>query len=270
MRYYLSFIIFFVGSALFAQDPVKNLVDKLAGSYLENGNGALVIGVKANGVSRIYYYGKKAIDKNVLPDSSDIFEIGGITETFTNIVLADKAIKGEVSIDGRLQDYLDENVPAVVYQPFICKPVDLVDPSTIKWSQYSEKYFPFHLRQRDGAENTLGVLKFMFSNPYAIYLHDTNSRTLFSKENRWLSHGCIRLDKAKNFAQLLCETSTYNFNTDSLNRYMLIKSRIKVAIYPEIPIHIRYYSIEADSNNVNFYPDVYQIDSKMHQALQNN
>lgn len=129
MRYYLSFIIFFVGSALFAQDPVKNLVDKLAGSYLENGNGALVIGVKANGVSRIYYYGKKAIDKNVLPDSSDIFEIGGITETFTNIVLADKAIKGEVSIDGRLQDYLDENVPAVVYQPFICKPVDLgADP----------------------------------------------------------------------------------------------------------------------------------------------
>jgi len=147
---------------------------------------------------------------------------------------------------------------------------NLVDPSTIKWSQYSEKYFPFHLRQRDGTENTLGVLKFMFSNPYAIYLHDTNSRTLFSKENRWLSHGCIRLDKAKNFAQLLCETSTYNFNTDSLNRYMEIKSRIKVAIYPEIPIHIRYYSIEADTNNVNFYPDIYQIDNKMHQALQNN
>ncbi len=147
---------------------------------------------------------------------------------------------------------------------------NLVDPSTINWKRYSEKYFPFRLRQRDGTENTLGVLKFMFSNPYAIYLHDTNSRTLFSKENRWLSHGCIRLDKAKNFAQLICETSTYNFNTDSLNRYMEIKSRIKVAIYPEIPIHIRYYSIEADTNNVNFYPDIYQIDNKMHQALQNN
>ncbi|MBK8584690.1 MAG: serine hydrolase [Bacteroidetes bacterium] len=129
MRYYLSCIIFFVGSALFAQDPVKGLVDKLAGSYLENGNGALVIGVKTNGVSHIYYYGKKASDKNVLPDSSDIFEIGGITETFTSIVLADKAMKGEMSIDGRLQDYLDANVPAVVYQPFVCKPVDLgADP----------------------------------------------------------------------------------------------------------------------------------------------
>ncbi len=92
MRYYLSCIIFFVCSALFAQDPVKSLVDKLADSYLENGNGALVIGVKTNGVSRIYYYGKKASDKNVLPDSSDIFEIGGITETFTSIVLADKAM----------------------------------------------------------------------------------------------------------------------------------------------------------------------------------
>ena len=129
MRYYLSCIIFFVCSALFAQDPVKSLVDKLADSYLENGNGALVIGVKTNGVSRIYYYGKKASDKNVLPDSSDIFEIGGITETFTSIVLADKAMKGEMRIDGRLQDYLDANVPAVVYQPFICQPVDLgADP----------------------------------------------------------------------------------------------------------------------------------------------
>lgn len=58
---------------------------------------------------------------------------------------------------------------------------NLVDQSTINWKKYSETYFPFRLRQRDGTENTLGVLKFMFSNPYAIYLHDTNSRKIFQQ-----------------------------------------------------------------------------------------
>lgn len=147
---------------------------------------------------------------------------------------------------------------------------NLVDQSTINWKKYSETYFPFRLRQRDGTENTLGVLKFMFSNPYAIYLHDTNSRTLFSKENRWLSHGCVRLEKAREFAQMICKTSAMEFNIDSLNMYLDIKSRKKVNINPLIPIHIRYYSIEVESNNAIYYNDIYQIDKKMNDSLRIN
>jgi murein L,D-transpeptidase YcbB/YkuD len=144
---------------------------------------------------------------------------------------------------------------------------EVIDHKTINWKKYSLKYFPFRLRQRDGSENTLGVLKFMFSSPYGIYLHDTNSHGLFKKQNRWLSHGCIRLEKARELAELICETSAENFNRDSLDHYISIKTRQQVNIKPSIPIHIRYFTIEADSNNFNFYKDAYQIDSMMNEVI---
>lgn len=127
MKYCLFFLVSLISSTLFAQGFDQVYLDSLAGSYLEGGNGALVIGIKTNNFSKIYYFGKKTEGKIVLPDSNDVFEIGGITETFTSILLADKAMKGEMRIDGKLQDYLDANVPAVVYQPFVCKPVDLAN-----------------------------------------------------------------------------------------------------------------------------------------------
>lgn len=144
---------------------------------------------------------------------------------------------------------------------------NVIDATKVKWKKYSEKYFPFRLRQRDGEENTLGVLKFMFSNPYGIYLHDTNSRSLFQKGNRWLSHGCIRLEKAKELADLICEYATPKFNRDSLNYYIEIKTRKEVNVTPKIPIHIRYYTAEAFGNQINFYPDIYNIDLLMQEAL---
>lgn len=60
------------------------------------------------------------------------------------------------------------------------------------------------------------------------------------------------------------------FNIDSLNMYLDIKSRKKVNIYPLIPIHIRYYSIEVESNNAIYYNDIYQIDKKMNDSLRIN
>ncbi|MBP6531869.1 MAG: serine hydrolase [Bacteroidia bacterium] len=159
MKHFFFFLIFLSGTSLVAQDPVQNLVDSLARTYLEQENGALVIGVKANGISRIYYYGKKIDGKDILPDSSDIFEIGGITETFTSILLSDKAMKGEMSIDGRLQDYLDATVPAVVYQPFVCKPIDLgADPDYNSGDDYLKVKFKPIMCLPDSSYNPQPVL----------------------------------------------------------------------------------------------------------------
>src|SRR3546814_10308094 len=64
-----------------------------------------------------------------------------------------------------------------------------VDPSSIVWSQVSSRSFPYKLRQNPGAHNSLGRIKFMFPNPYNIYLHDTPSRELFKRSVRSFSHG---------------------------------------------------------------------------------
>lgn len=144
-----------------------------------------------------------------------------------------------------------------------------VDLKKINWKKLNENYFPYRLRQRDGDENTLGVMKFIFPNKFGVYLHDTNARNLFGKEVRSLSHGCIRLEKAKEFATYLLKVQddTVSFTLDSLQSYLNKKVQKQVGIRPRFPIHIKYFTCEADSDHVIFYDDVYKKDEKMIQEL---
>ena len=93
-----------------SSDPWAQQINKVVGSYLGTGNGALAIGFIRKGKQQILYFGKKSDKKSLLPDGADIFEIGELTETFTSILLADEAIKGEMRIDGSLGDYLNKDV----------------------------------------------------------------------------------------------------------------------------------------------------------------
>jgi murein L,D-transpeptidase YcbB/YkuD len=144
---------------------------------------------------------------------------------------------------------------------------NVVDPAKIKWKKFNEKKFPYKLRQRDGDENTLGVLKFIFPNPFGVYLHDTNARNLFRKEIRALSHGCFRLEKAKEFAEYLVQSDTLLFTVDSLHYYLQQKVQKRVPVTPHLPVQIRYFTCEADDNGVIFYNDVYLRDEKMIREL---
>lgn len=76
----------------------------------------------------------------------------------------------------------------------------VVNPTSVDWST---KAFPYRLRQSTGCDNALGLIKFEVNSPYAIYLHDTNNRTVFGRENRFLSHGCIRVEKPVELANIL-------------------------------------------------------------------
>lgn len=71
----------------------------------------------------------------------------------------------------------------------------VVESSNLEWKDFSDKYFPYHLRQSTGPDNALGVLKFELKNPYSIFLHATSNSSSFFKSNLFLSHGCIRLEK---------------------------------------------------------------------------
>jgi murein L,D-transpeptidase YcbB/YkuD len=140
---------------------------------------------------------------------------------------------------------------------------NVLNPGEIKWKKYSEEYFPFKIRQRDGDENTLGVLKFIFPNKFDIYLHDTNAPGLFRKDKRALSHGCIRVEKAKQLAKRLINCCVINYNADSLNSDLKNKIRKRVNLFTRVPVHLRYFTCETDSGNIKFYDDIYGLDEKM-------
>jgi len=70
----------------------------------------------------------------------------------------------------------------------------IADPSAINWSKLDLRRIPFRVRQKPGSGNDLGIVKFMFPNQFSIYLHDTPADSLFDKQNRTLSHGCVRVE----------------------------------------------------------------------------
>ena len=80
---------------------------------------------------------------------------------------------------------------------------NVVDQASIDWSKYSAGDLPYTLRQEPGPNNALGRIKFIFPNPYFVYLHDTPARALFDHTDRAFSSGCIRVEKPLELAELL-------------------------------------------------------------------
>ena len=133
---------------------------------------------------------------------------------------------------------------------------NVVDDYDLNWAKYTEKTFPYFFRESTGPNNSLGVLKFNLENPFSIYLHDTNSKVGFSKESRFLSHGCIRLEKPVELAYLL---------TDGKIDTTLLKTGGKdteskiIKLEKKIPVFIIYMPVKIDEGRVVFLKDVYGL-----------
>lgn len=136
----------------------------------------------------------------------------------------------------------------------------VIDPATIDWSKLSKKRFPYEIKQREGDDNSLGVIKFNFKNKYAVYLHDTNARWLFQKSARALSHGCVRVQDWRDLAHFLVRNDTVKYHTDSLASWIVRQEKHVVSGFTKVPVFIRYFTCEARDGRVRFYDDVYGDD----------
>jgi hypothetical protein len=135
----------------------------------------------------------------------------------------------------------------------------ILNPDSVDWTKFNKDYFPVILRQREGEENSLGIIKFMFDNPYAVYLHDTNARRLFRKSKRAFSHGCIRVEKAIELAHYL-QTSDVKRKSIVVEKYLQEKQRHTVNLRNPIPIYIRYFTAEVSQGKFAQYEDIYEKD----------
>jgi L,D-transpeptidase YcbB len=135
--------------------------------------------------------------------------------------------------------------------------------SLIEWKKYTPEDFPYVLRQREGSENTMGVIKFVFPNNYGVYLHDTNARRLFSKSDRALSHGCIRVQKAVDLAKYLAKDDDTYVDAADLEQYLLVQKRLEVKVVRPIPVHLNYFTVQSEGDSVKFFNDLYKKDRAM-------
>jgi murein L,D-transpeptidase YcbB/YkuD len=144
---------------------------------------------------------------------------------------------------------------------------ETIDPGNVNWSKYS-KGIPFKVMQNSGDNNALGVMKFNFNNPFAVYLHDTNQRYLFKNAVRDLSHGCVRVQEWEKLAFYIARNDSINsprrdslkYNTDSIRNWIAHKERRRIDVKNKIPLFIRYFSCEGRNGKLLFYDDIYGED----------
>jgi len=145
-----------------------------------------------------------------------------------------------------------------------------IDPASVNWQTVSARNFPYRFRQDPGFQNALGRIKFMFPNPYDVYLHDTPSKELFAKARRDFSSGCIRIERPLELAEYLLRKHP-DWPAEKINSAVsgpdVVEKTIKL---PEpLTVHLLYWTIWVDEQGqLHFGPDVYERDQALDAALQ--
>jgi murein L,D-transpeptidase YcbB/YkuD len=123
------------------------------------------------------------------------------------------------------------------------------------------------IRQLPGAQNSLGLVKFLFPNTYNIYLHDTPGKHLFARQNRSLSHGCIRLGDARKMAGYLLRTDA-SWTPLKIDTAMHQQKEKWVTLKKTIPVFMAYFTSWVDANGtLQFRKDIYDHDANMTRIL---
>lgn len=139
-----------------------------------------------------------------------------------------------------------------------------VDPRRINWHMIDAR--KIQIRQPPGRGNALGKIKFMFPNRYSVYLHDTPSKSLFNRDYRAFSHGCVRVMDPMAFAEALL-TEEPELNSAYLERLYGSQERL-VKLTRKVPIHITYFTAWVDeSGALQTRDDLYGHDRRINKAL---
>jgi len=137
-----------------------------------------------------------------------------------------------------------------------------LEPAEIDWTQVSQDYFPYVLRQDPGPQNSLGRLKFLFNNAYTVYLHDTPGKHLFDLNSRSLSSGCIRVQEPVQLASYLLGQKN-GWTEEKIRTSIESGKYLQVPIPESIPIYLVYMTAWVEENmSVHFRPDIYDRDPK--------
>jgi murein L,D-transpeptidase YcbB/YkuD len=141
-----------------------------------------------------------------------------------------------------------------------------VDPGSVEWARYTGRNFPYLLRQGPGDDNALGRVKIMFPNPYLVYLHDTPSRSLFERDDRAFSSGCIRVERPFELVERLLDDPQWD--RDALQRAVASDRTQTVRLAKPVKILLIYWTVdETDDGRIVFKRDIYDRDARLWQAL---
>ena len=135
--------------------------------------------------------------------------------------------------------------------------------AAVNWAAVATDQAGIDVRQPPGRGNALGQLKIEFPNRHAVYMHDTNQKHLFAREQRALSHGCVRLQHPREMAAALLGGSVA-----AVDRKIATGENRSEPVAGDIPVYLAYFTAWPDAQgNVRYYKDVYARDAHVLQAI---
>jgi murein L,D-transpeptidase YcbB/YkuD len=166
----------------------------------------------------------------------------------------------------------------VVFSPYWNVPPSIINKEVKPGMRRNPNYLAAHnmewnggsVRQKPGPSNSLGLIKFLFPNSNNIYLHDTPSKSLFERESRAFSHGCIRVSKPRDLAIRVLRRNP-EWTPDKIDAAMHAGKEKYVTLNKTIPVYIGYFTAFLDADNqLSFRTDVYKRDGSLLQMLMQN
>ncbi len=138
-----------------------------------------------------------------------------------------------------------------------------VSPSSIDWSSVTEQNFKYMVRQLPGPKNSLGAVKFLFPNQYAVYLHDTPGDALFGQTQRDFSHGCVRLEKPVKLAEYILKDMP-EWNESKILETIDGGKETWVTLPKKVQVYLVYFTAWVDdAGELHFRPDLYGHDKAL-------
>jgi murein L,D-transpeptidase YcbB/YkuD len=142
----------------------------------------------------------------------------------------------------------------------------VTDPKAIDWSDLDSSNIPFRVRQKAGTGNALGNVKFMFPNQFSIYLHDTPADRLFDRQERTLSHGCVRVEDPVKLAGYVLRGQK-DWDEEKIHEAMQPADSgevepIPVDLEKPVPVYLVYLTAFMRDGELNFRDDPYKKDAR--------
>jgi murein L,D-transpeptidase YcbB/YkuD len=181
-----------------------------------------------------------------------------------------------VGKEGHNTTIFSGNLNQIVFSPYWNVPPSIVKKEILPAIAKNPNYLEAHnmeqtgtedgapaIRQKPGPDNSLGRVKFLFPNSFNIYFHDTNAKSLFSKDKRAFSHGCIRLAEPEKMAEYLLRNNP-EWTPDKIEEAMNRDQPQTVRLNKPVPVLITYYTAWVDDNGLlNFRDDIYSHDKDL-------
>jgi len=163
----------------------------------------------------------------------------------------------------------------IVFSPYWNLPQSIINKEVKPGMKKNKNYLESHnmewnngqVRQKPGKNNSLGLIKFIFPNSNDIYMHDTPAKSLFEKESRAFSHGCIRVGKPRELALEILRDDP-NWTPGKIDAAMHAGRESSYPLKNKIPVYIAYLTAWVDKEGkINFYEDIYERDDHLAELL---